>query len=61
MNDNDSMAVGRILDFDPTRFNNVQIDLGLTGPKDYVALSVVARGCHGLDHRQFRASKPGKR
>ena len=42
MNDDDPLAVPRIADFDLTAFHDVQIDIRLTGPKDRLAVRVLA-------------------
>ena len=44
MSDDHPVAVRRILDFDLAGFNNIQIDIRLTGSKDGLAIGVLAGG-----------------
>src|SRR5262249_17760825 len=53
-------AVGRVTNLHPAGFDDVQVDVRLTGPKDDVAVGVVARLCQGFDERQLGAGQARK-
>jgi len=61
MNHDNPVAIPRMLDLDLAGFNNVQIDVCLTGTKDGLTIGVVASGTQRLNHREFCAGKSGKR
>ena len=61
MNHDYPPAVRRVLDLDLTAFNNHQIDIRLAGPKDGLAIGVIACYRQRLDERNFDAGQSGKR
>jgi hypothetical protein len=55
-----TVAVGWVANLHPAGFDNIQIDVRLTGPKNDVAVGVVARPCQGFDERQLGAGEARK-
>ena len=55
-----TVAVGRVANLHPAGFDDVQIDVRLTGPKNDVAVGVVARLGQGFDERQLGAGEARK-
>src|SRR5256885_1952628 len=55
-----TLAAGWVANLHPAGLDNVQIDVRLTGPKNDVAVGVVARPCQVLDERQFGAGEARK-
>ena len=60
VNGDDPLAIRRITNLDLARFHNNQIDIRLTGPKDGLAIRVIARDRQRPDEREFRAGQLGK-
>jgi hypothetical protein len=52
-----TVAVCRVADLHPAGFDDVQVDVRLTGPEDDVAVGVVARPGQGLDEGQLGAGE----
>src|SRR5262249_27039392 len=55
-----TVAVCWVANLHPAGFDNVQIDVRLTGPKNDVAVGVVARLCQGFDERQLGVGEARK-
>jgi hypothetical protein len=56
----ESVAVGRVANLHPAGFDNVQIDVRLPGPKNDVAVGVLARLGQGLEERELGTGEAGK-
>src|SRR5947209_6051956 len=61
MDDDDSMAIGRILDFDMAGLDDVQVDIRLAGVKDGLTVGIIADSCQRSDLREFGLGQLGKR
>jgi hypothetical protein len=61
MRGNDPMAIPRIEYIDPTKFDDMQINIGLTDPKNGFPVSAVADGRQGPNVRYFGTGELGKR
>jgi len=52
-----TVGVGRVADLQPAGFDHEQVDVRLTGPKNDIAVGVVARLGQGFDERQLGAGE----